>query len=85
MICGLVAERGGYFADLVRKHAGRATQNFDLKTVHLVADKIHDLDFGPQLVIGNIVENTFGGEEAARYVIALVTEKAHSADFTDHR
>ena len=31
---------------------------------------------GPQLVIANIIENTFGGEEAARYAIALATRKA---------
>jgi hypothetical protein len=31
---------------------------------------------GPQLVIANIIENTFGGEEAARYAIALATGKA---------
>jgi hypothetical protein len=37
---------------------------------------MRELDFGPQLVIGNIVENAFGGDEAARYVIALITEEA---------
>jgi hypothetical protein len=77
MIQELVKECGDYFAELLEKYAGRVAPELDLETVRMIADKIRQLDFGPQLVIGNIVENTFGGEEAARYVIALVTKKAH--------
>ncbi len=71
--------RFGYATRVDRAAQGRQAEarNLDPKTAKLIADKIRGLEFGPQLVIGNIVENTFGGEEAARYVIALVTGKAH--------
>jgi hypothetical protein len=38
---------------------------------------VTQIDFGPQLVIGNIIENTYGGEDAARYVVALITRKVY--------
>ena len=76
MISELVVECGAYFADLIEKYGTQAAPKLDTKTIHLISDKIRELEFGPQLVIGNIVENTFGGHEAARYVIALVTGKA---------
>jgi hypothetical protein len=77
MIGGLLMEGGTYFADLLERHGARAVPNLNAEAIHFVADKIRGIEFGPQLVIGNIVENTFGGEEAARYVIALATGKAH--------
>lgn len=76
MITGLAQERGNYFADLVQKFGARAAPKLDAKTLHIVSEQLRELDFCPQSVIGNIVENTFGGEEAARYVIALLTKKA---------
>ena len=43
---------------------------------HMIVEKVRDLEFGPVLVIGNIVENTYGGEEATRYVVALLNRRA---------
>jgi hypothetical protein len=76
MINALIQERGGYFTHLVETFGETACPKLDPEVLRVIAEKIGELDFGPELVIGNIVENTYGGEEAARYVVALVTGKA---------
>lgn len=76
MIAGLVEERGDYLSGLIKKYGVKAAPRLDGKIIQGIADKIRGIEFGPELVIGNVVENTFGSEEAARYAIALVTRKA---------
>jgi hypothetical protein len=73
MISGLVGDQGDYFVDILRQFSARAAPRV---TISLMAERLRSIEFGPQLVIGNIIENTFGGEEAARYAIALATGKA---------
>jgi hypothetical protein len=76
MISALEVEGGAYFADVIEKYGVEANPRLDAEAIHAIGDKVRRLELGPQLVIGNIVHNTFGGKEAARYVIALATGKA---------
>ena len=76
MISALTVERGEYFADLVEKYDAEAAPRMDTEMIHVIGDKVRRLEFCPQLVIGNLVANTFAAKEAARYVIALTRRKA---------
>jgi hypothetical protein len=76
MISHLVGDQGDYFVDILRQFGARAAPRVNSETISLMAERLRSIEFGPQLVIGNIVENTFGGEEAARYAIALATGNA---------
>jgi len=64
MISGLASEQGDYFAGILRKFGARATPKLNSETISLMAERLRSIEFGPQLVIGNVIENTFGGEEA---------------------
>src|ERR1700720_869945 len=75
MIGGL-SEQGDYLADLLKQFGTRAAPKLGSETISLMAERLRLIEFGPHLVIGNIIENTFGGEEAARYAIALASGKA---------
>jgi hypothetical protein len=77
MITSLVSEQGDYLADILRQFGATVAPRLDGHTISLRAERLRSIEFGPQLVIGNVVENTFGGEEAARYALALATGKAH--------
>lgn len=76
MICTLVAERGGYLATLLREHAQALHPGWTPGLLDRICAKISEKGFGPQLVICNVIENTYGRLEAARYAIALVQGKA---------
>jgi hypothetical protein len=76
MIDGLVKDQGDYFGNILNQFSARVAPEFDSDTISLMTKLLQSIEFGPQLVIGNVVENTFGGEEAARYAIALATKKA---------
>jgi hypothetical protein len=76
MISGLVSNRGDYFVDILRQFAAEAAPKVNSETISLMAERLRSIEFGPQLLIGNVIENTFGGREAARYAIALATRKA---------
>lgn len=77
MVDALVREQGSYFADLVEKHGVKASPELDAKALKTITETVRQFEFGPELVIANVVENSFGGEEAARYVMALLTKEAH--------
>jgi hypothetical protein len=74
MIHFLDTERGAYFARLVERHGAEPIPDDDARV--WLAEWARNVEFGPQLVIGHVVENTFGGAEAARYALALIRREA---------
>ncbi len=46
-------------------------------TITNIVQMLEEMKFSPQSVICNIVENTYGGEEAAKYILALITKRAY--------
>jgi hypothetical protein len=69
MISGLVSDQGEYFVDILRQFGAEAAPKVNGETISLMAERLRSIEFGPQLLIGNVIENTFGGKEAARYAI----------------
>ncbi len=77
MIEELVKEKGDYFAQLVESYRAMVLPKAMDEQISNIVETVRKIDFCPQLVIGNIIENTYGGEEAARYVVAVVTRQAY--------
>jgi len=76
MIDALTQEKGSYLASLLIDHRSELLADASDETVNNVIEAVQSLDFGPQLVICNVVENTFGRAEAARYALALAEHNA---------
>lgn len=68
MIDYLQNVQGNYLRDLILSYPVRDFQ--------YIADAASKIKFCPQLIIANIIQNTYGPEEAAQYAIALATGKA---------
>ena len=66
MVDSLAIDRGAYFSDLLENYGTQADLNLNRELLDTITDKLRQIDLCPQLVIGNIVANTFGAEEAAR-------------------
>ena len=77
MIEELVKEKGDYFAQLVESYRARALPKTTDEQIFNIIETVRKIDFCPQLVIGNIIENTYGAEEATRYVVAVVARQAY--------
>jgi hypothetical protein len=77
MIETLQAERGRYLVSLLRRHASDLLPSADATKFEQVLSDIGRAEFGPQLVICNIVENSYGELEAARYALALIRGDAY--------
>jgi len=77
MISALQIEQGNYLASLLRRHANDLLPSADDDQIQRFLATVAQVEFGPQLVICNVVENSFGSLEAARYALALVTKEAH--------
>jgi hypothetical protein len=76
LIACLRTEAGAYFARLLQQHGREAHSRLDDETLQYLVEVANKVEFGPQLVIANIVENTFGSIEAAKYVIAVLSGRA---------
>jgi hypothetical protein len=76
MIVELTRQQGAFLAGLVERHSGVVLQGapFDLRRD--ITSGLRSVRLGPQLVIASVIENTYGGAEAARYAVALVTGDA---------
>jgi hypothetical protein len=70
-------EKGSYLAALIKAHRKDILPSSSEMAVDQLAAELSKAEIGPQLVICNVIENTFGSPEAARYIIALVEGKAH--------
>jgi len=77
MIASLCVERGSYLVSLLqesrRQLALSPAQDAELERR---LDGLSETELGPQLVICNVIENTYGRPEAARYALALVEGRA---------
>jgi hypothetical protein len=73
MISALQQEQGGYLAFLFEGHARELLPKADVEQVSNFSGVLRRVELGPQLVVANVVENTFGSLEAARYALALLT------------
>lgn len=76
MLSELASVQGGFLAGLVERHAEEVLPGAPLELRTEIVAQLRALRFGPQLVIGWVIENTYGGIEAARYAVALVTGDA---------
>lgn len=76
MIEQLLEEEGEYFASLLYINGSKILPSADERIIENFAETISKLDFCPQLVIANIIENTYGEEEATKYALALISGKA---------
>ncbi|AVX40790.1 hypothetical protein CTH_10026 (plasmid) [Carboxydocella thermautotrophica] len=77
MIEELLKENGDYFARLLESNIGKILPKVTDEQKSYIIENARKIDFGPELVIGNIIENTYGPAEAARYVVAVLTRQAH--------
>ena len=77
MIDELQREKGFYFASLIEKHETDLFPKANDEAMRTVLSEVRKVEFGPSLVICNIVENSFGSLEAAKYVLALLQGHAH--------
>jgi hypothetical protein len=82
MISVLQREQGSYLAIIFESHARELLPKVDAGQVSRFSDALRRLELRPQLVVANIVENTFGSLEAARYALALLTAIANERPLT---
>jgi hypothetical protein len=79
LIFKLQAERGGYIAELLREFGLQLLDGASPEEIEKLAEHVSRKgrkELLPQLVICNVIENTYGRLEAARYAVALVQGKA---------
>jgi len=73
MVSALQHEQGSYLAALFVEHAQELLPKANPEQIEEFSDVLCAFKLGPQLVVANIVENTYGRLEAARYALALLT------------
>jgi len=74
MILALMSEGDAHFESLLENFDARALPETGAGLQF--ADRVRAVIVGPQLVVCQIVENTFGPEEAVRYILAVLNNKA---------
>ena len=77
MIDELREEQGRYYVSLFIANANTVFPKMNETTITNIVQILEEMKFSPQSVICNIVENTHGGEEAAKYILALITKRAY--------
>ena len=82
MVSALQHEQGGYLAGLLEKHAQELLPKANTEQISRFSDALRKIDLRPQLVVANVVENTFGSLEAARYALALLKAIANDRPLT---
>ena len=71
MLRELVQYEGVFLAGLVELHVAEALPGFPFETRRDAIATLRSRRLGPELVIASVIENIYGGPEAARYAIAL--------------
>ncbi len=71
MVTALEEEKGLYFMHLINDYRQRIDCNISDLDLAEILESVIKVKMCPQLVIANIIENTYGAAEAAKYVIAL--------------
>lgn len=72
----LTNHQGAVLAGVVERHAAEVLPGAPLELRRDITARLRGIRLGPQLVIASVIENTYGGVEAARYAVALVTGDA---------
>ena len=77
IIDALECEKGSYLASLLERHETEIFPESDGQAFQAILAKARKVEFGPSLIVCNIVENSVGSLEAAKYVLALLDGWAH--------
>jgi hypothetical protein len=77
MVLALEQEKGDYLARLIETNAEKLLPQLSPTELSEITNQLRRFELGPELVVANIVENTFGSMEAACYALALLTREAH--------
>jgi hypothetical protein len=77
MVLALEEEKGNYLANLLEANAECILPKLSVNEVLKLADQLRRLEFCPELVVANVVENSFGSQEATRYAMAVLKREAH--------
>lgn len=76
MMDALSLEEGEYLAKLVSQQASKLLPTLTAQQIETLVKPLRAMELCPQLVIANVIENTFGEEEAARYALAILQGSA---------
>ena len=76
MLADLGRLQGAFLAGLVERHGAAVLPGAPLDLRHDIIARLRRVRMGPQLVIAWVIENTYGGREAARYAVALAAGEA---------
>jgi hypothetical protein len=76
MLADLGRQQGSFLAGLVERHSGEVVPGMPAELRRDIAARLRGVRLGPQLVIGAVIENTYGGPEAARYAVAVAVGDA---------
>lgn len=76
MIGCLSEEQGNYLARLLEDHLISLLPNIQHEAILEIISTAKKIPLCPQLVIANIIENTFGPIEATKYALALLSGEA---------
>jgi hypothetical protein len=76
MVSDLMRSEGAFLAGLVERHAAEVLPGATFEFRREMAAGLRSIPFGPHLVIASVIENIYGGPEAARYAIAVATGEA---------
>ena len=76
MLADLSRLEGVFLAGLVERHGAAVLPGAPPDLRHDIIARLRRARMGPQLVIAWVIENTYGGREAARYAVALAAGEA---------
>lgn len=76
MLADLNRLQGAFLAGLVERHGGAVLAGAPPDLRHDIIARLRRVRMGPQLVIAWVIENTYGGREAARYAVAVAAGDA---------
>jgi hypothetical protein len=71
MLAELRRYEGAFLVGLVERHAGNVLPGAGVDLRRAIDARLRTVRFGPELVIASVIENIYGGSEAARYAIAV--------------
>ena len=72
----LMREQGAFLAGLFERHAAQVLPGAPYELRRDLTARLRAMRFGPQLVIAWVIENVYGGPEAARYAVAIASGDA---------
>ena len=76
MLADLRRYEGAFLVGLVERHGAEVIPGARVELLRELTPRLRAVRFGPTLVIASVIENIYGGPEAARYAIAVATGDA---------